>query len=86
MPSRCDWATPSISAGAVDAGQLEHGREHVDGVGELMADRATGGSQTPGRPAHDARVGHAALVHLALPPLERRVAGHGPAPRVVVVA
>ena len=35
---------------------------------------------------HDARVGHASFVDLALPALEGRVARHGPAPRVVVVA
>ena len=34
---------------------------------------------------HDARVGHAALVHLALPAAERCVARHRPTPRVVVV-
>ena len=38
MPSIGVWATPSIVVGRVDADQLEHGREHVDGVGELVAD------------------------------------------------
>ena len=38
------------------------------------------------RELDDARVGDAALVDLALPALEGRVAGHGPAPRIVVVA
>jgi hypothetical protein len=52
-------------------------------VGELMADGPGGGN--PGRPMHDAGVGHAAFVDLALPALEGRVPGHGPAPRVVVV-
>ena len=35
--------------------------------------------------ADDAGIGDAAFVHLALPALERRVAGHRPAPRIVVV-
>ena len=39
----------------------------------------------PGRPMEDERVGHAALVGIALESLQRRVAGPGPAPRVVVV-
>ena len=38
-----------------------------------------------GGPVDDQRVGHAALVRLALPAPERRVARHRPAPRVVVV-
>ena len=37
------------------------------------------------RPVDDQRIGDAALVRLALPPAERRVAGDRPAPRVVVV-
>ena len=67
-----------------DPGQLEHGRQDVDGMGELVPDAAGRLGET-GRPAHDARIGHPALVHLALPTLERRVPGHGPPPRVVVV-
>ena len=51
-------------------------------MGELPA-QATGGD--PGRPPHDARVGHPAVVHLALPALEGGVARHRPAPGVVVV-
>ena len=39
-----------------------------------------------GGQSDDAGVGDAAFVDLALPALERRVARHGPAPRVVVVA
>ncbi len=39
----------------------------------------------PRRPRHDERVGDAALVHLALPAPERRVAGDRPTPWVVVV-
>ena len=72
--------------GRIDADELQHGREDVDGVGELAPD-ATGvrGVGAPGQP-DDARVGDAALVDLALPALEGRVARHGPAPRVVVVA
>ena len=80
--ARC--ATPSSSSGASMPDELEHGREHVDRVGELAA-HATALVAKPARPAHDARIGDAALVDLALPAPERRVAGHRPAPRVVVV-
>src|SRR6266705_5169516 len=52
-------------------------------MGELVADPAAAGDAA--RPVHDARVGDTALVHLALPPAERRVSRHRPAPRVVVV-
>ncbi len=45
-----------------------------------------GTAPQPGREAHDARVGDATLVDLALPALEGSVARHRPAPRVVVVA
>ena len=40
----------------------------------------------PERPGDDARIGDAALVDLALPAAERRIARHCPAPRVVVVS
>ena len=63
--------------------ELEHGGEHVDRVGELAAHPRD--PREPRRPADDARVGDAAFVDLALPAPERRVAGHRPAPRVVVV-
>jgi hypothetical protein len=68
----------------VDAHELEHGGQDVDGVGELVADATARGAEA-GRPVDDARIGHPALVDLPLPPLERGVAGHGPPPRVVVV-
>src|ERR1700733_9575300 len=53
--------------GQSDAGPLEHCGQHVDGVGVLppQADGATTGGK-----AHDARVGDATLVDLALPTLE----------------
>ena len=40
MPSRCDCATPSMCGRCRDPGQLEHGRQDVDGMGELVADAA----------------------------------------------
>src|SRR5688500_17918543 len=42
-------------------------------------------ARDPTRPADDAGIGDPSLVHLTLPPAKRRVAGHRPAPRVVVV-
>ena len=83
---------PSIGAllltadpiGRFHADQVEHRRHHVDRVRELVP-QPTGVAGEARRPAHDARIGDAALVHLALPPLERCVAGHRPAPRIVVV-
>ncbi len=83
MPSSGDWAIPRSSAGGVDPGHLEDGRHHVDGVHELVAQLAPRGD--PVGPADDQRIGHPALVDLALPAAERRVAGDRPAPRVVVV-
>ena len=53
-------------------------------MGELVTEAARPRTQA-GRPPHDARAGHPAFVDLALPAPERGVAGHGPAPRVVVV-
>ena len=53
------------------------------GVLPAQSSGARGGSVL--REPDDAGVGHAAFVHLALPALEGCVAGHGPAPRVVVV-
>ena len=38
---------PSISSGALDPDQLEHGGQDVDGVGELLADTAAAGSAAP---------------------------------------
>src|SRR6185295_15041480 len=51
----------------------------------LTADRTAIGGRDSARPRDDQWVGDAALVNLALPPAERRVARDGPAPRVVVV-
>ena len=70
--------------GKLDAGQLQHGGEDVDGVGELPA-HPTAWTRAGPWPAHDAGIGHPALVDLALPSLEGGVARHGPAPGVVVV-
>ena len=70
--------------GRLDPHQFEHGGHDVDGVDELMAD-ASGPGRESGRPRDDAGIGDTALVHLALPALEGRVARHGPSPRVVVV-
>ena len=39
VPSTCDCATPSIRGGRFDADELEDGRQHVDRVRELAADR-----------------------------------------------
>ena len=72
-----------------DIGQFEaeafvEGRHDVDRVVVLAADLAGGGD--PGRPGDDQRVGGAALVvRVALPQLEGRIEGPGPAGRVVVV-
>ena len=57
----------------------------VDHVVELVAQapRAVGDAR---RPVHDERHVHAAFVGVLLVPLERRVAGLGPAPGVVGVA
>ncbi len=67
-----------------DTDKLEDGRGHVDGVRELVPDRARGASEAAG-PRHNARVGDAPLVDLPLPALERGVARHRPAPRIVVM-
>ncbi len=71
--------------GRGDADEVEHGGQDVDRVHVLVAHPAPLGRGDARRPVHDQRIGHPALVGLALPPLERRVARHRPAPRVVVV-
>ncbi len=63
--------------------RVQDRRGEVDGVAVLGPDRA--GVGDTGGPVDDQRVGHAALVDLPLPAPERGVAGHRPAPRVVVV-
>ena len=67
--------------GGVDVEEVEQGREQVDGVGVLVTQTARIGDA--GRPGDEERVAHAALERVALPPLERRVAGQRPTPRVV---
>ena len=74
---------PSISSGIVDADELEDRRQHVDRVRELAPRAAAVGRRPAAETMHG--IGDAAFVHLALPALERRVARHRPAPRVVVV-
>ena len=69
--------------GRLDAEHVEDGRRQVDRVHVLAAHLAPG--VDPSRPRDDERIGDAALVDLALPATERRVAGHRPAPRIVVV-
>ena len=59
--------------------------QHVDGVHVLVAHLAPRSTAMPAGQCTMQRVGDAALVGLALPAPERRVARHGPAPRVVVV-
>ena len=81
-PSIGDCVTPRICAGGSMPERVEHGRHHVDGVRVLRADLALGLDAL--RPVDDERIADAAAVGLALPAAERRVAGEGPAPRVVV--
>ena len=66
----------------LDAERVEHGRDHVDRVGVLRADLALGLDAL--RPGDDEGIGGAAAIGFALPAAERRVAGVGPAPCVVV--
>ena len=66
----------------LDPQQLQHRRDHVDGVGVLRADFALGLDALG--PVDDERVADAAAIGLALPAAEGRVARPGPAPRVVV--
>ena len=83
MPSIGCCSTPSITAGGSIPTSLEHGRHDVDGVHVLAPDLAPGGDAAG--PVDDQRIGDPALVRLALPAPERRVAGDRPPPRVVVV-
>ncbi len=69
--------------GRLDAEHVEHGRRQVDRVHVLAAHLAPGIDAC--RPRDDERVCDPTLVDLALPAPERRVAGHRPAPWVVVV-
>ena len=61
---------------------FQNRRDDIDDVGVLRAHLAARLDALG--PRHDARVGGAAPVGLALPAAEGRVAGVGPAPRVVV--
>ena len=65
-----------------DAERLEHGRNHVDRVRELRTDLAR--ILDALRPVNDEGIGDAAAIGLALPSLERRVAGVRPSPGVVI--
>ena len=70
--------------GRFDPHGFEHGRHDVDGMDVLAPEPGPTDGAAPG-PMHDQRVSHPALVHLSLPAAERRVPGHRPTPRVVVV-
>ena len=84
VPSRCDCSIPSISSG----GAIPTSSRTVGVMSTAWAywRRRCPADPSDGWPgSDDAGIGHAALVHLALPALEGRVAGHRPAPRIVVV-
>ena len=68
--------------GGFDPEHVEHRGHHVDDVRVLLADLAARGDACG--PVHEERVARAAAVGFPLPAAERRVAGPGPAPRVVV--
>ncbi len=77
----CTW--PLIVCGRLDAEHVEDGRDEVDRVVVLLADLAL--RLHAGGPRDDARIARAAVELVALPHLERRVEGHRPAVRIVVV-
>src|ERR1700722_7201238 len=72
-------------SGWIDPSDLDDRRDHIDSVSELVTYAPCQRAETGG-PWHDARVGHSPPVPLALPAFERRVAGHRPTPRIVVVS
>ena len=76
---------PAVGVLGCDAARLVDGRRDVVDVVELVAEFATDIAKALG-PVHDERHMHATFVGVLLVPLERRVAGLGPAPRVVGVA
>ena len=78
---RCLRHPPDRGRGP-DAEGVQDGRHQVNGVAVLGADLTSCGDL--GRPRHDAGVGGAAAVGLALPAPERRVPRVGPSPGVVV--
>ena len=82
-PSKWLWTWPLIFSGGSHAEQVEDRRDEVHRVVVLLPDLP--GRGLVARPADDARVGRAAVELVALPHLERRVEGHRPAVRVVVV-
>ena len=75
---------PAERGGRLDADELVDRRGDVGDVVELVADGAAVGDAVG--PVHDARHVDPALVGVLLVPLEGRVAGLRPAPRVVGVA
>ena len=81
-PCSGDWVTPRMVAG----GSSPSASRTVGTMSMMcaywLADLAAG--RDAGWPVHQERVARAAAVGLALPAAERRVAGPGPAPRVVV--
>ena len=77
-------STPSCSAGGVDARGVEDGRRRRRRRGRTAVRMAPAVGDAAG-PVHDERVAHAAAVGVLLVPAQRRVAGLGPAPRVVAV-
>ena len=79
-----DLGDAPVGVGGLDTHQLVDRRGDVGDVVELVADRP--GVVDPLRPVHDAGHVAPALVGVRLVPLEGRVAGLGPAPRVVGVA
>ena len=70
--------------GRRDPHGFEHGRHDVDRM-DVLATKSRAAHCCAAGPMDDQRVGHPTLVHLALPAAEGRVAGHRPAPGVVVV-
>ncbi len=85
MPSRWDWGTPLMASGALSpTSSSTVGSTSITWANCRRMPPALR-ANLPG-PRDDARNGHAALMDLALPPLQWRVAGHGPAPWIVVVA
>ncbi len=77
------WMHAADALRRLDAQGFQNRRDEVDAVRVLRPQLAVRLDLL--RPRYDARVGGAAPVGLALPAPEGRVAGVGPAPRVVVV-
>ena len=74
---------PLIVSGRLDAENVQDRGDEVDRVVVLLADLPA--RLRAGGPRDDAGVAGSAVVLVALPHLERRVEGHGPAGRVVVI-